>query len=54
MRKLKMLYVGSLENETLKTNNSSIWSLKGKTLQHKDIMRVVFPANLLDNILTIQ
>jgi len=47
-----MLHVGNTQNENITTNNSSMWSLWGKLFDKKGIMRAVFPANLLANVLT--
>jgi len=48
-----MLRVANMQNGTATINNSSFWSLLGKPFDTKDITRVVvFPANLLANILT--
>ena len=32
--------------------NSTIWSLQGKPIKTKDIIKVGFPTNLLANVLT--
>jgi len=47
MRKLKKQRVANMQRETITINNSSIWSLQGKTFDTKDIISVVVPDNLL-------
>jgi len=41
-----------MQNDTIIINNSSIWFSEREPFDTKDIMIVVFPANLLANVLT--